>query len=52
MNDPADQKALGKSMAKHAAVGALIALPVSIVGWMFGAVVGAGYAFYKAKTRG
>jgi hypothetical protein len=46
------RKALGKSMAKHAALGALIAIPVPFVGPIFGAAAGAGYAWYKAKKRG
>ncbi len=44
-----DQKALGKSMAKWAALGAVVALPVPFVGPIFGAAAGAGYAWFKAK---
>lgn len=38
-------------MAKSAAIGALIALPVPFVGPVLGAAAGAGYAYYKAKKR-
>ena len=40
---------LGKRMAKYGAVGALIGIPVPFVGPIFGAAVGAGYAWVKAK---
>ena len=43
---------LGKDMAKAAAIGAVIAIPVPFVGPMFGAIAGAGYAWYKAKKQG
>ena len=43
--------ALGKSMAKAAAIGAVIAIPVPFVGPILGAAAGAGYAYYKAKRR-
>ncbi len=49
---PARDKALGRSMAKHAAIGAVIAIPVPFVGPLIGAAAGAGYAWYKAKKRG
>jgi hypothetical protein len=42
-----DEKKLGRRMAKSAAVGALIAIPVPFVGPIFGAVAGAGYAYFK-----
>ena len=42
-------KDLGKRMAKYGAVGALIGIPVPFVGPIFGAAVGAGYAYLKAK---
>jgi hypothetical protein len=42
-NDPA----LGKSMAKWAALGAVVAIPVPFVGPIFGAAAGAGYAYWK-----
>ena len=38
---------LGTSMAKGAAIGALISIPVPFVGLIGGAVVGAGVAAYK-----
>ena len=43
---------LGKSMAKHAAIGAVIAIPVPFFGPIIGAAAGAGYAYYKAKRHG
>ncbi len=38
-------------MAKSAAIGAVIAIPVPFVGPIIGAAAGAGYAWYKAKKR-
>ena len=38
---------LGKRMAKYSAVGAVIAIPVPIVGPIFGALAGAAYAYTK-----
>ena len=46
-----EDKALGKDMAKYAAIGAVIAIPVPFVGPIFGAAAGAGYAWYKAKKK-
>jgi len=43
---------LGKSMAKWGALGAVIGIPVPFVGPVFGAAVGAGYAYLKAKKKG
>ncbi|MET0268907.1 MAG: hypothetical protein ABW173_00645 [Sphingomonas sp.] len=45
------RKSLGGSMAKHAAIGAVIAIPVPFVGPIIGAAAGAGYAWYKAKKN-
>ena len=42
---------LGKDMAKAAAIGAVIAIPVPFVGPVIGAAAGAGYAWWKAKNR-
>ena len=42
---------LGTSMAKGAAIGALISIPVPFVGLIGGAVVGAGVAAYKKLTE-
>jgi hypothetical protein len=39
-------------MAKAAAIGAVIAIPVPFIGPIIGAAAGAGYAYYKAKKRG
>ena len=47
----ADPK-LGKDMAKYAAIGAVIAIPVPFVGPIMGAAAGAGYAWYKSKKQG
>lgn len=38
---------LGKRMAKYSAVGAIIAIPVPVVGPIFGAIVGAAIAYSK-----
>ena len=38
---------LGKSMAKWSALGAVVAIPVPIVGPIFGALAGATYAYMK-----
>lgn len=46
-----EDKDLGKRMAKYGAVGALIGIPVPFVGPVFGAVVGAGYAYLKSQKR-
>lgn len=40
---------LGKSMARWSALGAVIAIPVPIVGPVFGALAGATYAYMKRK---
>lgn len=42
---------LGKKMAAGAAVGALVALPVPIVGWAAGAVVGAGLVAFRQISK-
>ena len=42
---------LGTTMAKGAAIGALISIPVPFVGLIGGAVVGAGVAAYKKLTE-
>ena len=42
---------LGKSMAKWAALGAVVAIPVPFVGPIIGAAAGAGYAYLKAKKK-
>ena len=44
---------LGKKMAAGAAVGALVAAPLPIVGWAAGATIGAGLvAFRQINKRG
>jgi hypothetical protein len=42
---------LGKSMAKAAAIGAVIAIPIPFVGPIIGATAGAGYAYFKSKNK-
>ena len=42
---------LGKSMAKWAALGAVVAIPVPFVGPIIGAAAGAGYAYFKRKKQ-
>ena len=49
---PDDAGKLGKDMAKAAAIGAVVAIPVPFVGPISGAVAGAGYAFHRSKKRG
>ncbi len=46
------QPGLGKSMAKWAALGAVVAIPVPFVGPIFGALAGAGYAYVKGTKKG
>jgi hypothetical protein len=38
---------LGKRMAKYSAIGAVIAIPVPVIGPIFGALVGAAVAYSK-----
>ncbi|HEX8381783.1 MAG TPA: hypothetical protein VF592_00260 [Sphingomonas sp.] len=38
---------LGKRMAKYSAVGAVIAIPVPVIGPIFGALAGAAWAYSK-----
>ncbi len=40
---------LGKKMAKYSAVGALVAIPIPVVGPVFGALAGAAVAYAKRK---
>ena len=42
---------LGKRMAKYSAVGAVIAIPLPVVGPIFGAIAGAAYA-YSQRNKG
>lgn len=41
----------GKRMAKYAAVGAIVAIPIPIVGPILGAMAGAGYVWLNEKKR-
>ncbi|MET4897192.1 hypothetical protein RN629_08475 [Sphingomonadaceae bacterium jetA1] len=50
-NDIQSTPGLGKSMAKWGALGAVVAIPIPFVGPIFGAAVGAGYAYLKAKKK-
>jgi hypothetical protein len=47
----APRDSLGTSMAKGAAVGALVSIPVPFIGPIAGAFVGAGVAAYKTLTE-
>jgi hypothetical protein len=49
--DLRDNPELGKSMAKWAAAGAVVAIPVPFVGPIFGALAGAAYAYVKGRKR-
>jgi hypothetical protein len=40
---------VAKRVAAGAAIGAVVAIPVPVVGWFFGAVVGAGIGYFSAK---
>jgi hypothetical protein len=42
---------LGKSMAKWSALGAVVAIPVPIVGPVFGAIAGAAWAYRKGTKN-
>ena len=42
---------LGKRMAAGAAVGALVAAPLPIIGWAAGATVGAGLVAFRQITK-
>lgn len=44
-----EDKALGRKMAVAAGIGAVIAIPVPVVGPVIGAIAGAGYAYWKGK---
>lgn len=44
-----NQPGLGKTMAKYSAIGAVLAIPIPIVGPVFGAIVGAGVAYARRK---
>lgn len=43
---------LGRSMAKWSALGAVVAIPIPIVGPVFGALAGAVYAYRKGTKHG
>ena len=48
-----EDKKLGKDMAKYAAIGAVVAIPIPFIGPVIGAAAGAGYAWYRTnKLKG
>lgn len=51
-NDIKSNPDLGKSMAKWSALGAVVAIPVPIVGPVFGALAGAAFAYHEGKKQG
>lgn len=44
-------KELQKSMTKWSALGAVVAIPLPVVGPIFGALAGAAYAYSKGRKR-
>ena len=42
-------RGLGKKMAKYSAIGAVIAMPLPVVGPVLGAIAGAAFAYSKRK---
>jgi hypothetical protein len=42
---------LGKSMAKWSALGAVVAIPLPVVGPIFGAIAGAAWAYHKGTKN-
>lgn len=50
-NEIKNTPGLGTSMAKWSALGAVVAIPLPIIGPIIGAVAGAGYAYYKGTKR-
>ena len=42
---------LGKRMAKYSAIGAVVAIPLPIIGPVLGAIAGAAYA-YTQRSKG
>ena len=49
--DIRNNPALGKSMAKWAALGAVVAIPLPFVGPIIGATVGAGIGYVRGKKK-
>jgi len=49
-NEIKNTPGLGRKMAKYSAVGALIAIPIPVVGPIAGAIVGAGLAYARRKA--
>ncbi len=50
-NEIKNTPGLGKSMAKWSALGAVVAIPLPVIGPILGAIGGAGYAYYKGTKR-
>ncbi|MFM9977522.1 MAG: hypothetical protein ACKVOP_05685 [Sphingomonadaceae bacterium] len=50
-NEIKNQPGLRKSMAKWGALGAVVAIPLPIIGPIIGAIAGAGYAYHKGTKR-
>jgi hypothetical protein len=46
-----NQKTIGKKIAVWAAIGAVVAIPVPIVGPFLGAAAGAGLAYLSVKKK-
>ena len=44
-------KSVGTSMVKWGALGAVVAIPLPIVGMPLGAIAGAAYGYVRAKKR-
>jgi len=50
-NEIRSKPGLGKSMAKWGALGAVVAIPLPIIGPIIGAIAGADYAYHKGTKR-
>ncbi len=42
----------GRKMAKAAAIGAVLGIPLPFIGPVLGAAAGAGYVYWKARRQG
>ena len=50
-DDIKNNPALGKSMAKWAALGAVVAIPLPFIGPIIGAAAGAGYGYFRGRNK-